>query len=85
MTDHPAKGCTKRQIEAFEWIAVGQPYGYAQSTLEALERKGLISFQDKTLPPDKFSRFPVVVKEPFVPLPVHYQWCTWCAEQDDAP
>jgi hypothetical protein len=36
MTDHPCKGMTKRQREAFEQIAISQPPRATHKTLVAL-------------------------------------------------
>lgn len=52
MTDHPAKGRPKRQIEVFEKIAVGQDGGHPRQTLEALERAGVEVTANRTSPPD---------------------------------
>lgn len=78
---HPAiaKGCTRAQIEAFERIATGDDQSHAPATLAALERRGLIALHERGLP----GELAVRVKVPVVPLPVHYAWCAWCAEQPD--
>lgn len=82
-TPHPAKaaGCTPRQIEAFEQIAVGNSNasGFTLKTIEALLRKGLIVEATKrTIGADAFG--PIRVVEFQVPVPVHMQWCKWCSE-----
>lgn len=79
MTDHPAKGCTPAQITAFEQIAIGQTRGHSRRTLDALKARNLIDYLPETLP----GHFPVTISVPFVPLPVHHQWCTWASEQPD--
>jgi len=79
MTDHPAIAakCTKAQIEAFDQIAVNQIMGHYPKVLDALSEKGLIEFV-------KYSRMGVLGRftwrEPFVPIPIHVQWCKWCDE-----
>lgn len=42
MNEHPAKGCTPKQKETFERIAIGMPPNATFKTLGALEKKGLI-------------------------------------------
>ena len=81
MTEHPAIAakCTKRQIEVFEQIAVGNTL-HPQRIIESLAAKGLVVFQEHK------SKDPLGVfswKEPFVPVDIHYKWCEWCAENFD--
>ena len=81
MTDHPAKGCSKTQIEVFEQIAAGVTNPLCSiKTLAVLERKNLIA-KEWELRRDKFGdyRFP----KWYVPIPIHMQWCDWCSEQPD--
>jgi hypothetical protein len=81
MVKHPARvaGCTKRQIEAFERIAIGQWQGVAPRTLKALAAKGLIGFEVQRVGADALG--PIEINVPYVPLGRHYQWCEWCATQ----
>jgi hypothetical protein len=81
---HPAKEakCTKAQIEVFERIAVNLPAMCSQKTLDALSSKGLIAFEE-TQRRDSIGSF--VIRTPFVPLPVHYEWCRWCSENVELP
>lgn len=81
MTDHPCKGLTKAQREAFERIAVNQEPMATHKTLLALRAKGLIGYTDKVVGRDALGK--ITVPEWFVPLHVHYQWCNWCSEQPD--
>ncbi|WP_163005925.1 hypothetical protein [Methylobacterium brachiatum] len=76
-TSRSGEGCTKVQIETFERIATGDDQGHAPAALAALERRGLITLREMLLPGDPAVR----VKVPVVPLPVHFAWCAWCAEQ----
>jgi hypothetical protein len=78
-TEHPAiaAGCTKKQVEAFERIAVGDSGGHAPATLGALKNKGLIEFEERR-GSDALGGFSWRV--PFVPIPIHAQWCRWCDE-----
>lgn len=78
MTEHPAKGCTKRQIETFEAIAVGQAFGHHPKVIDGLLRKGLIEITEQTVGRDRFGS--IIVRAAYVPLPIHAQWCEWCGE-----
>jgi len=66
------RGLPKKQVEVFEQIAVGNDGGHHPATLGALQRKGLISFREKRF-------FGTVVQAPYVPIPIHVEWCEWCA------
>ena len=68
----------KKQLEAFEMIAIGWRFGHHPATLKALEQKGLIEYEEKILGRDRLG--PIIVKAPFVPIPIHIEWCEWCAE-----
>lgn len=68
------RGLPRRQHEVFEQVAVNNDTGHHPATLAALERKGLIVSTERTLP----GRFPVVIKDYAVPLPIHIEWCSWC-------
>ena len=79
MIAHPAVSakCTKAQIKAFELIAVNQTKGHHPKVIKALSEKGLIAFTIHS-GSGRLGRFSW--KEPFVPIPIHMQWCEWCAE-----
>lgn len=80
MTDHPCKGMTRAETNAFEAIAVNQVPRCSKATLQKLLDRGLIVRQDRLthfsdgLPPMRTDEY-------FVPLPIHYQWCSWASEQ----
>lgn len=80
MTDHPCKGLGKAATNAFEAIAVNQQPHCSKATLLKLLDRGLIAHQDQLmhfadgLPALKIADY-------FVPLPIHYQWCTWASER----
>lgn len=80
---HPAKQakCSTRQIEVFEQIAVGVDTGHSPATLRVLEDRGLIVIEDLVLQPTLQCPWPVIVKSASVPIPVHYAWCVWAAQQ----
>lgn len=81
MTEHPAKGCTKSQIAAFEQIAIGQRIPWTQKTIDALLAKGLIEkMGDEVICRDRFGTVTVQVYE--VPIPAHIQFCQWASEQE---
>lgn len=68
---------TKRQLEVFEQIATGNDTGHPRITLDSLERRGYIESEFQQL-----RGFPpVAVCKYSVPIPVHMQWCAWCAEK----
>lgn len=81
MTDHPAiaAGCTKRQVEVFEQIAAGSRGYMHPRTLDALAEKGLIAFE-RVKEGGMGGRAGYFKLIPYVPLPLHYQWCKWCDE-----
>lgn len=81
MTDHPCKGLSKAQREAFEQIAISQPPRATHKTLISMRQKGLIDYVDREIGRDALGK--IVVPEWFVPLPIHMQWCEWCSEQPD--
>lgn len=83
MTDHPAKaaGCTPRQIEVFEQIATGQTNGHHPGTLDALERRGLIEYSERTAGCDALGT--ITIRTPYVPIHHHYAFCQWASEQPD--
>ena len=65
MTDHPCKGMTRAQREAFERIAVNQHPQATHKTLLALREKGLIGYTDKVVGRDALGK--ITVPEWFVP------------------
>lgn len=68
---------TKRQLGVFEQIATNNDSGHPQKTLDSLERRGYISSEMEQL-----SGFPPVqIRRYYVPIPVHIEWCQWCAKQ----
>jgi hypothetical protein len=81
MTDHPCKGMTKRQREAFEQIAISQPPRATHKTLVALRERGLIDYEDEVVGRDALGT--ITIPRWFVPLPIHFQWCEWASEQPD--
>lgn len=69
-----------KQSEVFEQIAIGNDAGHPQTIIVPLLRKGLITeIQEKTR--DRFGEFSIYRYE--VPLPIHMEWCAWCAQQED--
>jgi hypothetical protein len=68
---------TKNQLRVFGLISIGLDGMHHPKTLEALLKKGLINFEEMTSN-DKLGKF--TVKRYHIPLPVHYAWCKWCAE-----
>lgn len=79
LPEHPCKGRSRAQIEAFEAIAINEQPRCSQRTIEALLAAGLIEKAgDRVLGRDKFG--PITVPQFVVPLPIHLRWCQWAAE-----
>lgn len=72
------------QQSAFEQIASGWSGGreFHPRTMQALEAAGLVEGYDAIDTDNGFS-FPVTVRLWQVPIPVHIEWCSWCAENFD--
>jgi len=75
------RGLPKKQAEVFEQIAVGKDGGHHPATLNALGRKRLIKFAEKTLRSDALGA--IIVQVPYVPIPIHVEWCEWCADIEE--
>jgi hypothetical protein len=80
MTEHPCKGMTKSQREAFERIATNQFPACKWPTLDALMQAGLIERGPDDTRRDAMGIY--YIPSFFVPLPVHAQWCAWCSEHE---
>lgn len=80
MTDHPAKGMTKAQREAFENIAVNQLPRCTHRTLEALTAAGIVVVSYRRR---RDALGPYEIPDYSVPFDIHRQWCEWCSEQPD--
>lgn len=78
MTDHPCKGMTKGQRDAFEQIAINQPPRARDATILKLKLRGLIDIVYETRRVG-LGEYKIPVYS--VPLPVHMQWCQWASEQ----
>lgn len=82
MTNHPCKGRSQAQIDAFERIAIGQEPQAVQKIVDALLGDGLIILLgNRTIGVDRFGRIEIPTYE--VPAHHHRQWCKWAAEQPD--
>ncbi len=81
------RGLSGAQLRAFEDIAEdGEGAGFSPATLRALEAKGLIvgrveNIYGPTSAP--IDRIPMRVTLYHVPLPIHMEWCQWCADHAD--
>jgi hypothetical protein len=73
MTQHPCHGRTKRQIAAFERIAVGDDAMLHPATVGALVNAGLVELHWEDMGSYRSRRY-------HVPTPIHAQWCQWCDE-----
>lgn len=67
---------TPAQLQVFEQVATGHPYGHPARTLESLEKKGYLQSHPERLSGNP----PVAITRYSVPIPVHIAWCQWCAE-----
>lgn len=81
MTDHPCKGLTKSQREAFERVAIGQHPACQWPTIDALLEAGVIERGQDDTRRDAMGIYHI--PSFFVPLPIHAQWCKWCGEQPE--
>lgn len=84
MTKHPCAGLSKVARETFERIAIRDDTGVFGATPKALMKRGLIESYLERLPARKGEPawLAITVTRYRVPLPVHAQWCQWCAEQE---
>lgn len=79
MTAHPCKGMTKVQRDAFEAIATNQTPQCGWKSIDALLKAGVIERGGSEKRRDALGTYEIPSFS--VPLPVHMQWCEWCAEQ----
>jgi hypothetical protein len=79
VTEHPCKGLSPAQIEAFERIAVNQHPACRWDTIAALLKAGVIERGTPEIRRDALGVYEI--PNFFVPLAVHMQWCDWCSEQ----
>jgi hypothetical protein len=82
MAEHPCKGMSKGQIEAFERIAINQPPGCKWPTIDALIQAGVVERGADETRRDAMGVY--VITSFFVPVQVHAQWCEWCSQQQHA-
>lgn len=82
MTDGPVvldmDRLTPTQRDVLGQIALGNDGGHNPRTIAALKRMGLIVGHL-----DDGESFGVRVTRYELPIPVHMQWCEWCANQPD--
>lgn len=82
MTDHPCKGMTKPQRDAFEQIAIGLFPVARPKTIKALLDAGVIEqLPDKIIGHDGFGC--ITRPDYCVPLLIHMDWCKWASEQPE--
>ena len=80
---HPCAGLSKRALEVFEQIAIGNDLGHHPRTLASLVARGLIETRPEEMP-GPFPGTTMTVDRYDVPLAVHAAWCSWCAENVSA-
>lgn len=81
MTEHPCKGMTKAQIEAFDRLAINAAPGCQWPTIDALLKAGVIVRGKPEVRRDPMGVYEI--PNFYVPLPIHAQWCEWCSEQPE--
>lgn len=81
MTDHPCKGMSRKQREAFEQIAINQHPQDGWRSIDALLKAGVIEKVEGEKRRDAMGVYEIPRFN--VPLSVHMQWCEWCSEQPD--
>ncbi len=81
--DHPCKGLTKAQREAFERIAVNQQPCCKWPTIDALLKAGVVERGQDDVRRDAMGTYHI--PSFYVPVHIHAQWCAWCANNADTP
>jgi hypothetical protein len=87
MNDEKRKSITPKDIAALSkqqrhvlgCICINQDGGHARSTLDSLEKRGLIASWDE----DAGGHPPMTIKRYGAPFDVHMAWCQWCSEQPE--
>jgi hypothetical protein len=80
MTDHPCKGMSNAQREAFERIAINQTPQCKWATIDALIKAGVVERGTPEMRRDAMGVYQI--PSFFVPLHIHMQWCEWASEQE---
>lgn len=78
-SEHPCKGMTAAQRQAFERIAINQVPSCKPQTIKALLEAGLIEQGQGEIRRDALG--PYTIPNYFVPIAIHAQWCRWCGER----
>lgn len=73
------KGLNNKQLAVFEQIAVNNDAGHNETTLRSLVSKLLIEKREEEL--DGWP--PTIIYRYAVPVPIHMEWCEWCAENGE--
>ena len=76
--EHPCKGLSQAQVDAFEQIAVGMKPPATKRDWDALEKRGVIVRGADLVRRDALGEYKIPQWE--VPIHIHAQWCAWCAE-----
>lgn len=73
---------TANQTRVFEQIAIGNDGGHNPATVTSLINKGfVIRLIDRPVGRDVLGI--ISVPQYDVPIPIHYEWCQWCADNWD--
>ena len=78
MSKYFIDGLTKRQIETFEQIAIGNDKGIHPKVADNLVKRGLL---EKYYEISIGGGFRIIRYK--VPIPIHAKWCAWCADSVD--
>lgn len=79
MTDHPCKGMSRADCDAFEAIAINQTPQNGWRSIDRLLSAGVIERGEDDKRRDAMGAYSI--PRFYVPLPVHMRWCEWCSEQ----
>lgn len=79
------RGLSATRSKVFESIAIGGGgEGCHPMVLKYLEDNGFIESVERPIYGNGNSaidHIPVMVKDYYVPIPVHMEWCEWCSKQ----
>ena len=75
---------TRKQLDVFEQVAIGNDAAHNLRMLDSLVNKGLIErYEEKGFEKVGGAFFPAVTYRYRVPIAIHAAWCAWCAAHVD--
>lgn len=81
LADHPCKGMSRADRDAFEAIAINQIPRNGWRSIDRLLEAGVIERGESEKRRDALGTYEI--PRFFVPLPIHMQWCDWCSRQSE--